>query len=158
MMLTHTHTCINTNMFKHVHVCVHACIHTWSRLDVHVRTTHTHTHKHTRNPIISASTLYTRSHTIPSYSNISLFLSQTHIHTPLYSNMYTPHTHPQAKTEAEVISEREGLELEKIWLIHKNGFTLGNLVSDSPKRTSQYNHYSMVRSQVSTCVHISKSR
>ena len=45
--------------------------------------------------------------------------------------------------------EREGLEQEKIWLIHKNGFTLGTVISDSPKRTSQYNHYSMVRSQVS---------
>ena len=48
-----------------------------------------------------------------------------------------------------MILEREGLEQEKVWLIHKNGFTLGSVVSDSPKRTAQYNHYSMVRSQVS---------
>ena len=48
-----------------------------------------------------------------------------------------------------MILEREGLEQEKVWLIHKSGFTLGSVVSDSPKRTAQYNHYSMVRSQVS---------
>ena len=65
------------------------------------------------------------------------------------TNSISDFSRMQAKTEAEVISEREGLEQEKIWLIHKNGFTLGTLISDSPKRASQYNHYSMMRSQVS---------
>ena len=49
-----------------------------------------------------------------------------------------------------MISEREGLELEKIWVIHKSGFTLGTLVDDSPKKNTQYTSYSLVKSQVCT--------
>ena len=62
----------------------------------------------------------------------------------------------QAKTEAEVILEREGLEQEKIWVIHKSGFTLGTLIDDSPKRSSQYTSYSLVKSQVRTCMYASE--
>ena len=85
------------------------------------------------------------------------------MHTPtciMHTVMYTLHcritlhTHhlslslTQAKTEEEVLSERQGLQQELVWIVHKSGFTLGTLVQDSPKRNAISNHATFIRQQV----------
>ena len=38
----------------------------------------------------------------------------------------------QTKTEAEVASEKEWLEAEKVWVVHKGGFSGGRMLKSSP--------------------------
>lgn len=38
----------------------------------------------------------------------------------------------QTKTEAEVASEREWLEAEKVWVVHKGGFSGGRMLKSTP--------------------------
>ncbi len=57
----------------------------------------------------------------------------------------------QARTEAEVRMEREGLNKESVWVVHKAGFTQGTVVQDSPKKTSLATHVSFFRVQVCAC-------
>ena len=40
--------------------------------------------------------------------------------------------HFQTKTEAEVASEKEWLEAEKVWVVHKGGFSGGRMLKSSP--------------------------
>ena len=54
----------------------------------------------------------------------------------------------QAKTEAEVLLEREGLSQERVWVVHKGGFCLGTIVQDSPKKSTLATHTSFFRVQV----------
>lgn len=55
----------------------------------------------------------------------------------------------QAKTEAEVLSEKEGLYQERVWLVHKGGFCLGTVMKDSPKKsTALSTHTSFFKVQV----------
>ncbi len=59
--------------------------------------------------------------------------------------VYTRWSHvfsQQAKTEEEVLSEREGLEKDKVWVVHSRGFTLGT-VHQSPTH-----HSNLTRLQV----------
>ena len=37
----------------------------------------------------------------------------------------------QTKTEAEVASEKEWLEAEKVWVVHKGGFSGGRMLKSS---------------------------
>jgi hypothetical protein len=55
----------------------------------------------------------------------------------------------QAKTEAQVLLEREGLAQDRVWVVHKGGFCLGMVVRDSPKRASALStHVSLFKVQV----------
>ena len=56
----------------------------------------------------------------------------------------------QAKTEAEVLLEKEGLSQDRVWVVHKRGFSLGTVVHDSPKKTVLSTHVSFFRVQVIT--------
>ena len=44
--------------------------------------------------------------------------------------------------------EQQGLE--KVWVVHNQGFTLGTVVHDTPKRSNLSAHITLVRYQVST--------
>ena len=58
------------------------------------------------------------------------------------------HTHSQAKSVEEVLLEQQGLE--KVWVVHNQGFTLGTVIHDTPKRSNLSAHITLVRYQVST--------
>ena len=69
------------------------------------------------------------------------------------SNMFIPLFFPQAKTEAEVMLEKEGLSQERVWVVHKGGFCLGTVVHDSPKKsTTLSTHVSFFKVQVGALV------
>lgn len=56
----------------------------------------------------------------------------------------------QAKTEVQVRLEKEGLEQERVWVVHKRGFCLGIIMHESPKKsTALSTHVSFSRIQVS---------
>ena len=57
-------------------------------------------------------------------------------------------THSQAKSVKEVLLEQEGLE--KVWVVHNQGFTLGTVIHDTPMRSNLSAHITLVRYQVST--------
>ena len=58
----------------------------------------------------------------------------------------------QAKSEAEVLLDKQGLTQERVWVVHKGGFCLGTVVQDSPKRsTALSTHVSFFRVQVKCC-------
>eukprot|EP00731_Ephydatia_muelleri_P023185 Em0015g768a len=50
----------------------------------------------------------------------------------------------KAKSAEEVLYEKDSLEQERVWVVHKDGFSLGTLVRDSPKQSSISAHYSLV--------------
>ena len=56
----------------------------------------------------------------------------------------------KAKSIEEVLSEKDNLEQERVWVVHKDGFSLGTVVRDSPKQSTTMSiHYSLVVNQVS---------
>ena len=44
--------------------------------------------------------------------------------------------------------EQQGLE--KVWVVHNHGFTVGTVINDTPKRSNLSAHITLVRYQVST--------
>ena len=62
-------------------------------------------------------------------------LSDTHAHTHTLTHITCDDflSPLQAKTEAEVLSEQEGLHQDRVWVVHKGGFCLGTVVQDTPK-------------------------
>ena len=49
----------------------------------------------------------------------------------------------------EVLSEKDSLSKERVWVVHRGGFSLGTIVHDSPRRTNLLTHVSLVRYQAS---------
>ncbi len=55
----------------------------------------------------------------------------------------------QAKTESQVDAEKEMLKQEKVWVVHRHGFSLG-VIDTAPKSSSSLSsHINIIRSHVS---------
>ena len=56
----------------------------------------------------------------------------------------------QAKSEARVDTEKSLMQQQKLWVVHKDGFSLASTVQEegSPQRSLLSSHVSFIRSQV----------
>ena len=87
--------------------------------------THTHTHTHTHS--LSLTHTHTHSHTLPPPP---------------------PPSHIQAKSVEEVLSDKQGLERERVWVVHRGGFSLGTVQPEAAVSSAFSTHFSIVRYQV----------
>ena len=56
---------------------------------------------------------------------------------------------PQARSEEEVLSDKQGLEQERVWVVHRAGFSLGTVQAEDTSAPSNFSsHFSIIRYQV----------
>ena len=54
----------------------------------------------------------------------------------------------QAKSVEEVLSDKRGLEHERVWVVHKAGFSLGTVQPETSLTSNFPSHFNIIRYQV----------
>ena len=106
--------------------------------------TYTYSHTHTLSLTHTYTHTLTRSHTLTLSLSLSLSLTP---HTLTHSHSLSP-SHTQAKSVEEVLSDKQGLERERVWVVHRGGFSLGTVQPEAAVSSTFSTHFSIVRYQV----------